>query len=82
MSRWHSASPGPVSQACKRLTVFRVLALLVFVPSMAFAQAQITGTVTDVSGGPMPGVAVEASSSALIEGSRAAVTDTAPRRLA
>jgi hypothetical protein len=61
----------------RRLTLFHVLALFVFVPSMAFAQAQITGTVTDTSGAPMPGVTVEASSPALIEGSRAVVTNTA-----
>jgi hypothetical protein len=66
-----------VSQALRRLKLFHVIALFVFVPSIAFAQAQITGTVTDTSGAPMPGVSVEASSPALIEGSRAVVTNTA-----
>ncbi len=77
MCRWEAASQGLVSQALTRLTLVHVLALVVFVPSIAFAQAQITGTVTDTSGAPMPGVTVEASSSALIEGSRAVVTNTA-----
>src|SRR5687767_14700738 len=55
----------------------RALALLLLVPSLAFAQAQITGTVTDASGAALPGVTVGASSSALIEGTRAVVTDSA-----
>ena len=38
-----------------------------FLPGAASAQSQITGIVTDVSGGVLPGVTVEASSPALIE---------------
>ncbi|HVZ21424.1 MAG TPA: carboxypeptidase-like regulatory domain-containing protein [Vicinamibacterales bacterium] len=49
--------------------------LLVLVPAMAFAQASITGTVKDASGAILPGVTVEASSPALIEKTRTAVTD-------
>jgi len=49
--------------------------LLVLVPAMAFAQATITGTVKDASGAVLPGVTVEASSEALIEKTRSAVTD-------
>src|SRR4051812_6226845 len=49
--------------------------LLVLVPAMAFAQASITGVVKDASGAVLPGVTVEASSPALIEKSRSAVTD-------
>src|SRR5688572_12263179 len=74
MYRFDSASRGSVSRA---LTLVRVLALLMFVPSMASAQGQITGTVTDTSGAAVPGVTVEASSSALIEGARTVVTDGA-----
>lgn len=42
----------------------------------ASAQSVITGTVKDTSGAVMPGVSVEAASPALIEGRRAAMTDT------
>src|SRR5687767_10877285 len=49
--------------------------LLVLVPSAAFAQGSITGTVRDASGAVLPGVTVEASSDALIEKVRTAVTD-------
>ena len=41
----------------------------------AYAQASITGVVRDTSGGVLPGVTVEASSPALIERVRTAVTD-------
>src|SRR5688500_2638179 len=43
--------------------------------SSAFAQGTLTGTVRDASGGVLPGVTVEASSPALIEKVRTAVTD-------
>jgi hypothetical protein len=49
------------------------------VPSTAFAQASITGVVRDSSGGVLPGVTVEASSPALIEKVRTAVTDESGR---
>src|SRR5688572_1033520 len=48
-------------------------------PSVALAQASITGTVRDTTGPVLPGVTVEASSPALIEKVRAAVTDGAGR---
>ena len=60
---------------CTSARTLAILALLVVVPSLASAQAQITGTVTDTSGATLPGVTVEASSSALIERARAVVTD-------
>jgi len=44
-------------------------------PSFAYAQAAITGTVKDASDALLPGVTVEASSPALIEKTRTAVTD-------
>jgi hypothetical protein len=52
-----------------------IVALLLFVPSLASAQATLTGTVRDGSGGVLPGVTVEAASPALIEKVRSAVTD-------
>jgi hypothetical protein len=51
-----------------------VLALLLL-PSMARAQATLTGVVRDNTGGILPGVTVEAASGALIEKSRTAITD-------
>jgi hypothetical protein len=44
-------------------------------PSSALAQATLTGTVRDPAGAALPGVTVEASSPALIEKVRTAVTD-------
>ena len=49
------------------------------VPEVAFAQAAIAGSVTDVSGGVMPGVVVVAESPALIEKTRTTVTDGSGR---
>ncbi len=57
---------------------FRYVALLVFVgllPSSAIAQATLTGVVKDASGAVLPGATVEASSPALIEKVRTAITD-------
>src|SRR5947208_1277890 len=51
-------------------------ALLMLLPVAAFAQTSaIAGTVKDTSGAVLPGVTVEASSPALIEKVRSAVTD-------
>jgi Carboxypeptidase regulatory-like domain len=49
------------------------------IPVTSFAQAAIAGSVTDSSGTPMPGVIVEASSPALIEKTRTAITDATGR---
>jgi hypothetical protein len=57
--------------ALKCLTLVCVLLL----PATALAQASLTGTVRDGSGGVLPGVTVEASSPALIEKTRSAVSD-------
>ena len=57
--------------ALKCLALFVVLLL----PATVFAQASLTGTVRDASGGVLPGVTVEAASPALIEKVRSAVTD-------
>jgi hypothetical protein len=52
-----------------------LVGLIVLTPSVAFAQATITGIVKDTSGAVMPGVIVEAASPALIEKVRTAITD-------
>ena len=53
-----------------------VAAVALLLPAVALAQeGQIAGTVRDTSGGVMPGVTVEATSPALIEKVRTAVTD-------
>src|SRR5436853_197674 len=54
-----------------------VFAGVLLVPAAAAAQASISGLVQDTSGAVLPGVTVEASSPALIEKTRAAVTDGA-----
>ncbi len=58
-----------------RLTQATVLLALLVVVPVASAQSTFTGVVSDASGAVLPGVTVEASSSALIEKVRAAVTD-------
>src|SRR3954464_3019465 len=52
-----------------------VVASVVAFPLCAYAQASITGVVKDASGAVLPGVTVEASSPALIEKTRTALTD-------
>jgi Carboxypeptidase regulatory-like domain len=52
-----------------------ILVAVTLLPSLAFAQGTLTGTVRDQSGGVLPGVTVEASSPALIEKVRVGVTD-------
>ena len=59
-------------RAVKTLGLFACLVLL---PTVAFAQASITGVVKDTSGAVLPGVTVEAASPVLIEKTRSAVTD-------
>ena len=49
---------------------------LVLLPAVASAQSGIAGVVRDTSGGVLPGVMVEATSPALIEKVRTAVTDS------
>jgi carboxypeptidase family protein len=59
---------------------FPIAALaLLLIPAGASAQSSITGLVKDTSGGVLPGVAVEASSPALIERARTVVTDAQGR---
>jgi hypothetical protein len=52
-----------------------VVGCLVLVPTLARAQATLTGTVRDPSGAVLPGVTVEAASPVLIERVRTVVTD-------
>jgi hypothetical protein len=54
---------------------FLVAALFLALPTLASAQAAIAGSARDASGGALPGVIVEATSPALIEKVRTAVTD-------
>src|SRR5687768_12974493 len=56
--------------------VLFVMIVAICAPALAWAQASITGVVKDASGGVLPGVTVEASSPALIEKVRTAVTDS------
>lgn len=61
---------------CKPVPVV-ILLLLLGAASGAWAQnVGITGRATDETGGALPGTLVEASSPALIEGTRSAVTDS------
>ena len=55
--------------------VLAVLVCMILIPVAAHAQAVIAGTIKDVSGAVLPGVTVEASSPALIEKVRSAVSD-------
>ena len=57
--------------------VLTLAAAVLLLPSLAFAQGTLTGTVRDQSGAVLPGVTVEAASPALIEKVRTAVTDSA-----
>jgi hypothetical protein len=52
-----------------------IVALLILIPTGARAQAVIAGVVRDTSGAVLPGVTVEASSPALIEKVRTAISD-------
>ena len=51
------------------------VAVLALIPAASYAQATVTGVVTDASGAVLPGVTVEAASPALIEKVRSTVTD-------
>ena len=62
----------------RSFTVVAALVGLSFASSVAVAQT-ITGLVSDNTGGILPGVTVDASSPALIEGNRVAFTDGAGR---
>src|SRR5437870_12727152 len=55
--------------------VLVIAAYLALAPSSASAQSGFAGIVKDTTGAVLPGVTVEASSPALIEGRRSAVSD-------
>ena len=67
MKRW--------SEIFRRTSAFLMLVLLFALPASAQQGSGIAGTARDDSGAVMPGVTVEASSPALIEKVRSAVTD-------
>lgn len=56
-------------------SIVLALACVVVLPTVAYAQSAIAGTVKDSSGGVLPGVTVEASSPVLIEKVRSATTN-------
>jgi hypothetical protein len=59
----------------KCVKAMAVLVFLIGIPTAAFAQASIVGTVRDAQGGVVPGVTVEASSPVLIEKTRSVITN-------
>src|SRR5262245_57026546 len=63
------------------ITAILVLVMVVVIPVMAHAQAaaSIVGAVRDSSGAVLPGVTIEASSPALIEKTRSAVSNESGR---
>jgi hypothetical protein len=64
------------------LAILRIsvgVGVLLLLPTLARAQASISGTAQDASGGVLPGVTVEAASPVLIEKTRTAITDSAGR---
>lgn len=63
----------PVLRVVRLLSQAALLALLAS-PALAQSSASLVGAVTDSSGGALPGVTVEVSSPALIEGTRVVVT--------
>lgn len=52
-----------------------VMAAVSGIPGLAWAQAELAGSVKDSSGGVLPGVTVEAASASLIERTRSVVTN-------
>jgi hypothetical protein len=59
----------------RMVNVVTALAGILLIPGVVFAQATIAGVVRDTSASVLPGVTVEASSPALIERTRTAVSD-------
>jgi hypothetical protein len=70
---------GGLHVAAVTIRTLAILCCIPAVPGAAFAQAVITGLVTDSSGAPVAGVVVEASSPSLIEKARTATTDDTGR---
>ena len=59
----------------RAIRVASLLVVALLLPALAHAQSQFTGQARDESGAVLPGVLVEASSPALIEKSKTAITD-------
>jgi hypothetical protein len=57
------------------LRALLLVAVTTLLPATAFAQASIAGSAKDSSGASLPGVTIEATSPALIEKARTAVSD-------
>ena len=72
-ARRDAAIRGFATARLARLSV--LFACMVLLPTLAHAQATLSGVVKDSSGGVLPGVTVEASSPVLIEKVRSSVTD-------
>src|SRR6185436_15815202 len=70
---------GPMAVSIRTLARLAVVFVVLLWAPAAFAQSGITGVVRDTSGGVLPGVSVEAASSALIERTRSVVTDSQGR---
>ena len=64
-----------ISSSAPRIVGLAVATCLAFAPSIVRAQGTIAGQVTDTTGSVVPGVTVEATSPALIEGARSTVSD-------
>jgi len=60
----------------RRLAATLVVVGSILIPTLAFSQTTLAGTVRDTSGAVLPGVTVEAASPALIEKVRSAATDS------
>ena len=66
--------------AVRHLSITAIIMIVALWPTPTAAQTgAVAGTVLDSTGGVLPGVVVEASSPALIEGARSAVTDVEGR---
>src|SRR5262245_24832385 len=73
--RWSSYLTQEVHLMRAVVRIVHVVVFAVFVPTLVFAQASLTGTVRDTSGAVLPGDTVEAASPALIEKVRTVVSD-------
>src|SRR5262245_62879442 len=71
---------GHMRRAGRKILFASALAFVLLAPTAALAQSAIAGVVRDTTGAVLPGVTVEASSPALIEGARTATTDEAGLR--
>ena len=78
LAAWRCGTSGFTPDAGKERRVLVVLLGIALLPAVAHGQSRIVGQVTDNTGGVLPGVAVEAASPVLIEGSRIAITDSTP----